>query len=60
MKKKNISERESLILVFMSTDCFYTMFISAIAILVGYLIPGYLLRTHYYQKTKTALPVDCV
>jgi hypothetical protein len=31
----------------------YIMIISAIAILVGFLIPGYLLRKQYLKKTKT-------
>jgi hypothetical protein len=41
------------ILIFLSTGFLYTMIISATAILVGYLIPGFLLRRLYHQKTKS-------
>ena len=38
--------------IFIVADFFYTMIISAVAVLIGYLIPGYLLRQQY-NKTAT-------
>ncbi len=38
--------------IFVVNDFFYTMIISAFAVLIGYLIPGYLLRQQY---NKTAI-----
>ena len=41
------------ILIFLVNDILYVMLISAVAILIGYLIPGYMLRNQYNKKSKT-------
>lgn len=41
------------IAIFLIHDLFYVMLISAIAVLIGYLIPGYMLRYQYNKKTKS-------
>lgn len=38
------------IAIFLIADFYYTMVISAVAVLVGYLIPGYLLRQQYKKS----------
>lgn len=44
------------IAIFLINDFFYTMIISSVAILVGYLIPGYILRNRFYKTApKKAL-----
>jgi Flp pilus assembly protein TadB len=40
------------ILIFIVDDFFYGMIISAIAVLIGYLIPGYMLRSQYNKSHK--------
>lgn len=40
------------IAIFLINDFFYTMIISAVAILIGYLIPGYILRNRFYKTTS--------
>jgi Flp pilus assembly protein TadB len=40
------------IAIFMVQDFYYVMLISAAAVLVGYLIPGHILRRQYYQSMK--------
>lgn len=40
------------IVIFIVQDFYYAMLISAVAVLVGYLIPGHMLRRQYYQSTK--------
>ncbi|MGZ5246739.1 MAG: hypothetical protein ACXWV5_06855 [Flavitalea sp.] len=39
--------------IFMVNDFFYIMVISAIAILLGYIIPGYILRAEYNKKMQS-------
>ena len=38
--------------IFLMNDFFYVMIISSIAILIGYLVPGYLLRNQYHKNYK--------
>jgi Flp pilus assembly protein TadB len=38
--------------IFIVQDFYYAMLISAVAVLVGYLIPGHMLRRQYYQSMK--------
>jgi hypothetical protein len=38
--------------IFLINDFMYDMIVSAIAILVGYLIPGYILRSEFNKKVK--------
>jgi hypothetical protein len=40
------------IAIFIVQDFYYAMLISAVAVLVGYLIPGHMLRRQYYQSMK--------
>lgn len=40
------------LLIFWVNDFYYTMIISAVAVLIGYLIPGYLLRRQYHQSVN--------
>jgi hypothetical protein len=41
------------ILIFIVADFKYSMIISAIAVLLGYLIPGYMLRNQYHKTNKS-------
>jgi MFS family permease len=40
------------IVIFAVQDFYYAMLVSAVAVLVGYLIPGHMLRRQYYQSMK--------
>jgi MFS family permease len=40
------------IAIFIVQDFYYAMIISSLAVLIGYLIPGHMLRRQYYQSMK--------